>query len=103
MSAYEARRAARSAAILGTMKVGDRIPFCVVEDEFRIGEVPSAVTSDTLVGMLWVQDEGRVILLVSAQEQRLLFSLAVWLMTWLPVHRELSPLQYAITELRRVA
>ena len=103
MSAYEARRAARSAAILGTMQVGDRIPFCVVEDEFRIGEEPSVVTSDTLVGMLWVQGEGRVVLLVSAQEQRLLFSLAVWLMTWLPIHPELSPLQYAITELRRVA
>ena len=103
MSAHEATRAARSAAILGAMKVGDRAPFCVVEDEFRIGEVPDSVTSDTLVGMLWVQGDDRVVLLVSAHEQRLLFSLAVWLMDWLPVHPELSPLQYAITALRQVA
>lgn len=103
MSAHEARRAARSAAILGAMQVGDRIPFCIVEDEFRIGEVPSPVTADTLVGMLWVQDNDRVVLLVGSQEQRLLFALAVWLMAWLPVHPELMPLEYAITALRQAA
>lgn len=103
MSASEARRAARSAVILDAMQVGDHVPFCVVEDEFRIGEVPSPVTSETLVGMLWVQDDDRVILLVSGQEQRLLFSLAVWLMDWLPLHPQLSPLQYAITALHKAA
>ena len=103
MSAHAATRAARSAAILGAMKVGDRVPFCVESDELRIGAAPEHLSADALVGMLWLQDDGRVVLLVGDHEQRLLFTVAIWLRTWLPVYPELAPLQYAITTSRQVA
>ena len=78
------------------MQSGDRIPFAAVGDEFRIGASSTQDDPETVSGMLWVMKDGRIELLVNGPERGLLFTLALWLVTWLPLHPELKPLQYAV-------
>lgn len=92
----EAIRARQAAAILGQMRCGDRVPFAAVGDEFRVGVFPERDDPETVSGMLWMMEDGRVELLVNGPERGLLFTLATWLVVWLPVHPGLAPLQYAV-------
>lgn len=92
----EAIRARQAATLLSRMKSGDRIPFAAVGDEFRIGAFSAQADPEAVSGMLWVMNDGQIELLVNGPERGLLFTLALWLMNWVPMHPELRPLQYAV-------